>query len=66
MFVRSICCLIVGNKSRLVSGVQGGPRGYYSRRLVVDFSATCDKASVAERTLSGTLSRGNTNLRSKR
>ena len=49
---RSICCLIVGSKSRLASGVQRGPRGYCSRRLVVDFSATCDRVSVAERAIS--------------
>ena len=50
---RSITCLVVGGRSKLISVVQGGSRGYYSRRLIVGSSATCERVSVAHRTLSG-------------
>ena len=45
---RLICFRVVESKSRLVIGVQGGPRRYYSRRLVVGSGATFEEASVAK------------------
>ena len=47
VYSRSICCWVARSGSRLVIGVQGGSRGYYSRKLVVGSGATCEEVSVA-------------------
>ena len=48
VYSRLICYRVVRSESRLVIGVQGGSRRYYSRRLVVGSGATCEEASVAK------------------